>query len=131
MDSCTCRFWPARRSLDEAKSYILTEQFRSAGELDELARLIRDGKTITYGEEELKVAMRIGDWNAAVSIGFLVAAVLLGLLVGGAAGGLSGIAIAIIGVFVAIAFVIAFTWMNYVNKRVARARVTLTGTNSP
>lgn len=72
------------------KSFILSEQFRSPEELEELRRRIRAGDTLEFDEKELSVAAGIGNWNAAVTLSFLVAAALFGLLFALVALGISG-----------------------------------------
>jgi hypothetical protein len=118
MQKCSCGFQPARGSLDEAKSYVLSEQFRSSQELNDIARAIRAGELISFRDEELKVALGIGNWNAAVTAAFLVSAVLLGLLLGGALASLSAVTLASIGAVTAVAFVIAFRLMGFVDRKV-------------
>jgi hypothetical protein len=120
MSRCPCGFAPVRGSLDQAKSYLLTPQFRAPEELEVAARAIRAGEAVAYPEAELEVAMRIGRWNAAVTLAFLAAAVLLGLLLGSVAARMPLAFLAAVGVLAAIAFSAAFKLMGHVDRKVAR-----------
>ena len=124
MTRCSCGFQPARGSSDQAKSYLLSDQFRSASELTELAQKIRSGQPVAFGDEELRLGMAIATWNAAVTASFLAFAVLLGLLIGGAVAGLSGSALAAIGASAALAGVVAFGLMAHVDGKVSSLRLT-------
>ena len=120
MSRCGCGFAPARGTLEQAKSYLLTGQFRSAEELEQAARAIRAGHTPAYGDAELAVAMRIGRWNAAVTLSFLAFGVLLGLLIGAILGRLALPFVLLPGILAAISFVAAFRLMSHVDRKVAR-----------
>jgi hypothetical protein len=114
---CTCGFLPARGSLDEARSVVLTEQFHSARELEELARAIRAGQPVRYDEEKLGRARGIGRRSTAVNLGLLGAAVTLGALVGGGLAGAPGFAIAALVVAAAIAVAITGALIGHVRRR--------------
>ena len=115
---CGCGFKPARRSRDEAKSYVLTLQFRSAEELDQIQRSIRAGEAIAFREEELKLAAIIGKWNAAVTLSFLAAAVLAGLFIGMIVARVSLRTIVGVGAVAVLAFSLAFGLMRHVDGKV-------------
>lgn len=129
MSRCGCGFRPDESSTDSAKSYLLSSQFRTAEELNELAQRIRSGQQLSFGDDELKLAMTIGNWNAAVTMSFVVFAILLGLLLGGVAASLSALALGAIGLSAAVAAALAFRLMGYVDNMVARRNLTPGGTD--
>ena len=120
MSRCGCGFAPARGSAEQAKSYLLTGQFRSAEELEQTARAIRAGEAPAYGEAELAVAMDIGRWNAAVTLCFIASGVLLGLLIGSIVGRMQLPFLMLFGSLAAIAFVAALRLMSHVDRKAAR-----------
>ena len=79
MGRCSCGFKPERGSLDEARSYALTEQFRSEEEILVARAALQAGQPVSYGDEELRVAATIGAWNARVTFAWLGWALLAGL----------------------------------------------------
>ena len=115
---CGCGFKPARRSPDEAKSYVLTLQFRSPEELDQIQRSIRAGEPVAFTDDELKLASTIGSWNAAVTLSFLAAAVLTGLFIGTIVARVSLRAIAGVGAAAVLAFGLAFGLMRHMDGKV-------------
>jgi len=124
---CSCGFLPARGSTDEAKSYILTTQFRTPEELEEIARLIKAGVGIPYDERELRIASTIKHWNLAVNLSFIVAAALFGLLFALLAMWIVGrysdfpiAGIAITGLLFVLAVVIAYVLMGHVDEKAER-----------
>jgi hypothetical protein len=131
MGRCRCGFQPGKSSIDQAKSFLLSEQFRTEEELRELAQRIRAGQPLSFGEDEIKLAMTIGNWNAAVTGSFLIFAVSLGLLLGCTLAGMPAVAIATAGAAAAITGVIAFKLAAYVDRMVARRSLTLAGTDRP
>src|SRR5688572_12979300 len=80
---CACGFKPPKGSLDEAKSYALTTQFRSSAQLEADQRTILTGGEVAFRDEELDVARTIGRQNAVVTLTFLSAAIFAGLFIGG------------------------------------------------
>lgn len=122
MSRCACGFQPAAKSMDQAKAYVLSNQFRSAEELNELAQRIKSGEPVWFGDDELRVAATIDNWNAAVTMSFLLFAVMLGLALGTVLAGLSVLVIVAIAVCAAIAGATAFRLMAYVDRKVGQAR---------
>ena len=120
MSRCGCGFAPARGSVEQAKSYLLTGQFRSAEELEQAARAIRAGGAPPYGEAELALAMDIGRWNAAVTLCFLASGVLLGLLIGSIVARMQLAFLVLFGALAAIAFMAAFRLMGHVDRKIGR-----------
>jgi hypothetical protein len=78
-----CGFEPAKKSADEAKSFILSEQFRSQEELRNISAMLKEGREINYKEEELNKTKVVRARNMAIHLMALGLAILLGLLVGG------------------------------------------------
>jgi hypothetical protein len=97
---------------------VLTLQFRSAEELDQIQRSIRAGEAIAFREEELKLAAIIGKWNAAVTLSFLAAAVLAGLFIGMIVARVSLRTIVGVGAVAVLAFSLAFGLMRHVDGKV-------------
>jgi hypothetical protein len=115
LQRCPCGFAPARGTGDEAKSVVLSEQFRSAPELEVLARVIREGGAVAYDEGELRRAGGAGRRNVAVNLGLLAVALALGLLIAGAVGGLSPLTLGALGAALAVA--VAITWVALARGR--------------
>jgi hypothetical protein len=97
---------------------VLTLQFRSAEELDQIQRSIRAGEPIAFREEELKLAAIIGKWNGAVTPSFLAAAVLTGLFIGTIVARVSLRTIVGLGAVAVLAFALAFGLMRHVDGKV-------------
>jgi ABC-type transporter Mla maintaining outer membrane lipid asymmetry permease subunit MlaE len=97
---------------------VLTLQFRSAEELDQIQRSIRAGEPIAFSDDELKLAATIGSWNAAVTLSFLAAAVLTGLFIGAIVARVSLRAIGVVGAAAVLAFALAFGLMRHVDGKV-------------
>jgi len=76
---------------------------------------------LSFHEEELKLAQRIGSWNAAVTGSFLLSAVFLGVLIGAVIARSSLWAISALGVFSAISLTIAFALTRHVARKVQAA----------
>lgn len=131
MARCGCGFRPTRSSLDQAKCYALSSQFRTAPELEALAQRIRSGLSLSFGEDELRLAMTVGNRSAMVTMSFLLFAVLLGLLIGGAVARLPVVALVTIGVAAAFSGVIAFKLLASVDKLVASRKPASDGTDGP
>jgi hypothetical protein len=125
MSRCTCGFKPVSATLDQAKAFVLSNQFRSAEELNGLSRAIKSGQPVPFDEAELRVAMTIGNWNAVVTLTFLVFAILLGLLLGTILARVSIMAIGGVLIAAALAGVAAFRLMGYVDRRVEQGRSTI------
>lgn len=122
---CGCGFIPVKGTIDIAKSYICTEQFRSSEELEEIAKLIRSGTPISCDEQELSVAATIGTWNMMVNLGTVFAVALGSLLVVGLIAGLPIKANVILGLAFGAALVFVYALMKTVDHKVEQARLTL------
>jgi len=120
---CRCGFLPAKGSLDEARSFLLTEPFRSEGELEQLAGTIRAGEPLpAFDESELRMAKGIVFWTAALNLAWLTVAVLLGILVGALFARLSGLTLMILGAVLLIALLITRALRTHLDRRVERVR---------
>jgi len=97
---------------------VLTLQFRSPEELDQIQRSIRAGEPVAFTDDELKLASTIGSWNAAVTLSFLAAAVLTGLFIGTIVARVSLRAIAGVGAAAVLAFGLAFGLMRHMDGKV-------------
>ena len=117
---CACGFEPARGSVDEARSFVLTEQFRSRQQLEAAAQALQAGGSVHYKEEELARSKSIGSSNAGVNFAFLCFAVLLGLLIGAGLAGLSMLLLVTIGVLAITALATALALLGRVERRVGR-----------
>ncbi len=122
---CRCGFIPVKGTMDIAKSVICSEQFRSAEELEDMAKLIRSGTPIAYDERELSVAANIGTWNMMVNLGLGLAGALASLLIVGLIAGLPTMANVILGSALGVALVVVYALMKTVDHRVERSKPTL------
>lgn len=128
---CRCGFIPEKGTIDIAKSYICTEQFRSSEELEELAQLIRSGTPISCEEQELRVAASIGTWNMMFNLSAVISVALASILVVGLIAGLPTMANVIFGLAFGAALVIVYALMKTVDYKVEQARLTLGRTDGP
>ena len=124
---CRCGFKPLRGSLDEAKSFVLSTQFRSPESLEASAEAVRAGQVIMFSERELKLAQRIGSWNAAVTLSFLASAVCLGFFIGAVVARSSLWVLTALSCTAAAAFACAFALMRLVDRMVQAVRTPNTG----
>lgn len=122
ISGCACGFTPARGSDDEARSFLLTTQFRTPEALEEARRAILAGEPLEFGERELALARTIGGRNARVTLAFLGAAILLGLALGSILGRMSLWFIGATAACAGVALLLAFRLMSHVQGLVAAVR---------
>ncbi len=125
---CGCGFEPAKGSADAAGSVILSEQFRTSAELEELAKRIRSGEAIAFGEEELRLAASIPRWNVAVNLGAVVCAALLGLLMAGVGVRLAASVLLALGLALAAGVAVVYALMLATERKIAGCRPAPGGT---
>ena len=123
LSTCACGFKPAGGTDDEAKSFILSPQFRTPEALEEIRRGILAGEPPAFGDKELEVARTIGAWNGRVTLAFLGAAVLTGLALGSIAARMPLWFILGAGALAVVAFALAFRLMAYVDGKVKGLKI--------